>query len=72
MSNRSLIELNHDYSGMIANHPEQFLELISEQLRSANNPEVAEAFRINFGVTVHGTLHHSDPWEDRIRKGWGE
>ena len=67
MSNRSLIEINHDYAAVIGlNDPVDFKEALIRYLRSANQPHADDLKR--FGVRVIGMRHHSDPY--RIK--WGE
>lgn len=54
MSNRTLIEINHDFASTLG---EAFLEALGGYLRSASrdNATVLE----QFGVRVLGTRHHS-------------
>lgn len=66
MSNRSLIEINHDFSHAIqADGGKTFLTLLGRYLGSAND-DTAEALRLHFGCTVFGMRHHSDPWEGKV------
>ena len=58
MSNRSLIEINHDKSHEIERHPNSFTEALGRYLRSAN-PDNAAALE-RYGVRVFGMRHHSD------------
>lgn len=58
MSNRSLIEINHDYWHVLDSHPLDFLAALQRYLSSADNDN-AEALR-RFGVKVVGMRHHSD------------
>jgi hypothetical protein len=66
MSNRTLLEFNHDFSSRYERDPDGFIKLLLEQLRSAHQPEIHSALRLRYGVMVHETRHHSDPWEDHI------
>jgi len=57
MSNRSLIEINHDFAGRIDNHGIELLTRLAYYLRSASR-EAAEDLE-PFGVKVIGMRHHS-------------
>lgn len=61
MSNRSLLEFNHDYAHDIEKDPEGFVEALLLYLRTGVTENVAygrqEVFR---GVRVFGMRHHSD------------
>lgn len=61
MSNRTLIEINHDQSGMIEKYPLPFIEVMISFLRS-NSPRNAAALE-QYGIKVFGTRHHSDFYE---------
>ena len=54
MSNRTLIEINHDFSGDLG---DDFLAALGRYLRSANC-ETADALT-RYGVRVLGMRHHS-------------
>lgn len=73
MSNRSLLEINHDCAGYIENDPEAFAAIILAYLCSGQvNPYMERKLR-RFGVTVHGMRHHSDgPWADVLAKGMAD
>ena len=58
MSNRSLIEINHDCWDAIDRDPLAFNTVLQRYLSSADR-ENAEALR-RFGLTVVGMRHHSD------------
>lgn len=61
MSNRSLVEFNHDYTGDIERDPEGFLQAILLYLRSGQAEEVSKGRREIFrGIRVFGMRHHSD------------
>lgn len=60
MSNRTLIEINHDFSGDIGRNPEAFLSALLSYLASASRDRVLELD--GFGITVFGMRHHSDPY----------
>lgn len=59
MSNRTIIEVNHDFWHKIEADKYAFGELIVKFTRACD-PEVAAALRDRFGVNVLGTVHHSD------------
>jgi hypothetical protein len=59
MSNRSLLEFNHDYAGTIKRDPEGFLRAIEMYLNSACD-DTASPLR-HYGVTVKHMRHHSGP-----------
>lgn len=66
MSNRTLIEINHDYSHAIDRAGTgDFERTLLRYLRSAS-PEHAQALE-RYGVRVFGMRHHSDGFEVR----WG-
>ena len=66
MSNRTLIEINHDFTGEIDKAPTGSLEnALLRYLRSADKQN-AEALE-QFGIRVFGMRHHSDPFSIR----WG-
>lgn len=56
MSNRTLIEINHDY-GRQLNTPD-FWDALANYIRSAGPEERKELAR--FGVRVFGMRHHSE------------
>lgn len=55
MSNRTLIEINHDYAGKLG---DQFLAALGRYVRSGSISDAAELKQ--FGVRVFGMRHHSD------------
>lgn len=57
MSQRTIIEINHDYSHTIARDPEVFLDALRSMLSSAG-PRTYEPLK-HFGITVVETVHHS-------------
>ena len=57
MSNRTLLEINHDLGAIIERDPEGFAAAIGMLLRSGNPNRALE----RFGVSVGPTRHHSDP-----------
>ena len=64
MSNRSLLEFNHDYAHAIISKPDLFMAALASFLRSADDRQAEDLRR--FGITWHGTRHHSEPWAERI------
>lgn len=59
MSNRTIIEINHDYSHQIDHERFEFCEALQEVLRDSSSKEGwATLFR--FGVVKFVTAHHSD------------
>lgn len=58
MSNRTLIEINHDLTGKIDRYPSIFVEALVRYLNSAG-PDTANDLR-EFGIRVFGMRHHSD------------
>ncbi len=65
MSNRTLIEINHDYAHQIEKDPEVFLKALGDYLRALRVPIVEgrtghERKMLFPGVRVFGTRHHSE------------
>lgn len=58
VSNRALIEINHDFTYHIDNNPREFTDALCSYLKSAS-PDNAEKLKY-FGVHVFGTRHHLD------------
>lgn len=58
MSNRTIIELNHDYGHAIQRDPEAFIRFLTSHINSAGDPETIDALR-HYGVIVVETVHHS-------------
>jgi len=66
MSNRTIIEFNHDFFDRIIS--QEFLKWMALYLRSCD--ETAKEQLSILGATVHGTRHHSDkPWAETIKDG---
>ena len=61
MSNRSLIEINHDYWYTLKDDPEGFVMALRLYLGSANK-DTAERLE-RFGIRVFGMRHHSYGFE---------
>ena len=60
MSNRTLIEVNHDFAHDIEAHPVEFLQALAEHLRNVEYHKLPrELFR---GVRVIGTRHHTESY----------
>lgn len=70
MSNRSIIELNHDFVHAIKESPDDFLELLVSALNSGSQDRWEELER--FGVKYTATTHHSTarevvmPWKEYV------
>lgn len=58
MSNRSLIEINHDHWDAIKHDPDQFVRCLIRYLHSGSR-ETGKALE-GFGVKVIGMRHHSE------------
>lgn len=65
MSNRSLLELNHDHGHKIDEDPAKFNEVLQRYLSSASKENAADLER--YGVRVFGMRHHSEGFDVR----WG-
>jgi hypothetical protein len=61
MSNRSLVEINHDLSYAIERDPHGFTEALVRYLRSGSKEQI-ETLRLDYGVTVFGMRHHSEDY----------
>ena len=59
MSNRTIIEVNHDYWHKIEDDKDTFAQLVVDFTRACD-PEIAQRLQDHFGVNVLGTVHHSD------------
>ena len=59
MSNRSLIEFNHDFWMQIDADKAGFADAILEMSRGGGTPQAVERLE-RYGVTFVGTRHHSD------------
>lgn len=66
MSNRTLLEFNHDQAWRIKENPEPFLAAINEMLR-AGVDDGALLTLGSYGVKWHGQRHHSDGYSVK----WG-
>lgn len=55
MSNRTIVEINHDMAGFIDRNPEGFVALLSCALRSGDKEDwkLLERFGIRFGLMSH-------------------
>lgn len=71
MSNRTIVEFNHDLAGEIAKDPDGFLLAIQEMLRSGVNEFESET-RIalsQYGVRTTPTHHHTTRTEVSMAHG---
>jgi len=62
MSNRSLMEFNHDFGYAIKADPEDFIRTINSFLNSTDE-ETAARLRLRYGIRIFGTRHHSDAFD---------
>jgi hypothetical protein len=62
MSNRTLLEINHDYAGMIDMNPQAFAYALTRYLASGSSRDVGDELR-QFGVRVGPMRHHTDPFQ---------
>lgn len=69
MSNRSLMEFNHDFAGQLGHDPDGFLRELSSYLNSGDE-ESAARLKALYGVRVFGMRHHSE--EYGIKWGYHE
>lgn len=60
MSNRTLIEFNHDRWFKVQSDKDGFVEAILEMLRAGGTPYVVDRLD-DFGITYVSQRHHSDP-----------
>ena len=58
MSNRTIIEINHDLWHRIEKDPEAFGKLVAEYTRACSH-DVSDRLQ-HFGANVLATVHHSD------------
>lgn len=65
MSNRTIMEFNHDFTHEIRADPAGFAAAMLEQGRAANNPHTIERLR-RYGVVIVETVHHSTDRSVRI------
>jgi hypothetical protein len=59
MSNRTLLEFNHDHGFSIEDDPAAFVQTILEMIRAGGRPRTVDALE-NFGIAYVGQRHHSD------------
>ena len=74
MSNRTIVELNHDFAGNIARDPDGFLRAINELLSYGVN-DMDSRLRDTlqrFGVRTSPTHHHSTKAEVVLAHEGGE
>ena len=62
MSQRTLIEFNHDEGFKIVDDPIGFAAVIMEMIRGGSDPRTVAALE-RFGITHVGQRHHSDRCE---------
>lgn len=70
MSNRTLMEFNHDYAHRIEENWLQFSELLGAVMRGRDQAAIEE-LRSSFGVTVGRTRHHSTPMKGELLDAFG-
>jgi hypothetical protein len=73
MSNRTIVEFNHDYAGEIDRDPEGFLRAVRAMLNSGvNDSESSKRDALEkFGVATSPTHHHSSKSEVILRHEGG-
>ena len=74
MSNRTILELNHDFAGNIARDPDGFLRAINELLNHGvtdHECRLRDALQ-RFGVRTSPTHHHSAKAEVVLMHEGGE
>lgn len=59
MSNRTLVEFNHDLWGSVADDPDGFAAAILEMLRGGGTPDIVRRLE-HYGITYVGQRHHSE------------
>lgn len=59
LSNRTLIEFNHDKWGEIADNEQAFVTAILQMLNHGGTPRTVEDLE-RYGITYVGQRHHSD------------
>lgn len=60
MSNRTIIEINHDHGHSIIDNPDEFMAAISRLIRQGSNAGSVVDDLAEFGITVTPTAHHSE------------
>ena len=60
MSNRTLIEINHDFAGDLERHPETLVAMLAF-LRSGYWPGHDRRWFARHGIDIITTRHHSEP-----------
>lgn len=73
MSQRTIVEFNHDYAGAIDRDPDGFLRAIRNMLNSGvNENESDKRDRLDhYGVRTSPTHHHSDKAEVILTTEYG-
>lgn len=61
VSNRTLLEINHDFAGEIQSNPTSFANALLSYLRSGSTAHGVEHLLSKFGVTIGPMRHHSEP-----------
>lgn len=60
MSNRTLVEFNHDVGFKIEEKPELFVALLGDMIRGGPSARLREEMDALFGVRIVEMRHHSD------------
>ncbi|WP_269582015.1 hypothetical protein [Roseibium sp. Sym1] len=60
MSQRTIVEFNHDFGYRIKEDPEEFLRLVTLMINGGSRAREVEDGLTDFGVTVTPTHHHSE------------
>lgn len=66
MSNRTLLEFNHDFGHRIADDPAPFLSALDDMIRGGPSDHNLPVLG-HYGVKWHGQRHHSDGFDIK----WG-
>jgi hypothetical protein len=61
LSNRTLIEINHDFAHMVKENPERFAEELYRYLGSASAENASNLTK--YGIRRFGIRHHSEAFD---------
>lgn len=60
MSQRTIVEFNHDFGHKIEDDPEGFVDAVCDMIRSGAGSRTVQDRLRSFGVQTTPTMHHSD------------